>query len=655
MGDATVEMTLQELFDWLQGDTPDETVESEKLAVIDDLLGAGSLPDEREGLQRIKFHLLADTPWPTAQKIEAALAILENGADTDRLGVRPGQLGDRMRANYNTPPELVARVLDHEIALHGRIVDQLENGVAPPDVIANSPQPRYTKAALYNGYGATLHDAAKGDEDMLRRADDELAKADALLEPGDPPEAVLQVLANRFYVWAALEDWTSCRARTADFDAALERLRAQNPGLAKHRQFRSLLTKALGVTVLGALYAGSTGEGWRRFRKIDGRSDRLPTPDAQTVDIFMAPLAFPVIGFVASALGHGDTMVQVVELPELHRSGLMDMLSEADTGWFTGYAALAEQKVEAFKAALDASVERLEHELRPLLERVDPKRPVLELAPSNLLAHLPIHLLRGDNDRPLLETHRVRYAAPNRSVSESTPAADSRPGHFLGIANPRADLRHAEAEVDDLAKLFGEPPVLRAKQATRQAVIDRINGVQTAIYLHFAGHARHQWSEDIDARLKLAKGEVLTETDIREHIRLPPGSLVVLSACESGLPDSFRMPFDYGSLARAFLSVGAAGVISALWPVDDRSTALLMRRFYELHLGGMDPAAALRGAQLWLRDLTETHRVAYITLRGGMRAFGLEGVGEVDAQKAADDDRPYAHPYFWAGFTYTTR
>jgi hypothetical protein len=47
------------------------------------------------------------------------------------------------------------------------------------------------------------------------------------------------------------------------------------------------------------------------------------------------------------------------------------------------------------------------------------------------------------------------------------------------------------------------------------------------------------------------------------------------------------------------MSAGSKSVLASLWKVDDRATAVLMRRFYESMLQkGMSPAAALRAAQL---------------------------------------------------------
>ncbi len=77
--------------------------------------------------------------------------------------------------------------------------------------------------------------------------------------------------------------------------------------------------------------------------------------------------------------------------------------------------------------------------------------------------------------------------------------------------------------------------------------------------------------------------------------------LVVLSACETALGKDVRGE-GVMSLSRAFLHAGARRVLVSLWPVEDRATADLMRRFYTgLFRDGLSPAAALRHAQDDLR------------------------------------------------------
>ncbi|HEY2293402.1 MAG TPA: CHAT domain-containing tetratricopeptide repeat protein, partial [Thermoanaerobaculia bacterium] len=85
------------------------------------------------------------------------------------------------------------------------------------------------------------------------------------------------------------------------------------------------------------------------------------------------------------------------------------------------------------------------------------------------------------------------------------------------------------------------------------------------------------------------------------RLRLP-ADLVVLSACETALGKDVRGEGVVG-LARAFLYAGTQRVLVSLWPLEDKATAELMRRFYEgLFRRGLPPAEALRQAQTALRS-----------------------------------------------------
>jgi len=78
--------------------------------------------------------------------------------------------------------------------------------------------------------------------------------------------------------------------------------------------------------------------------------------------------------------------------------------------------------------------------------------------------------------------------------------------------------------------------------------------------------------------------------------------LVVLSACETALGKEIRGEGLMG-MTRGFFYAGANTVVSSLWQVPDRATAELMRIFYqEMLQNGRSPAAALRLAQLKIRD-----------------------------------------------------
>jgi CHAT domain-containing protein len=111
---------------------------------------------------------------------------------------------------------------------------------------------------------------------------------------------------------------------------------------------------------------------------------------------------------------------------------------------------------------------------------------------------------------------------------------------------------------------------------------------------------------------------------------------VLLAACATHIAGrSYDASF---SLSTAFLVAGARSVIGSLWAVQSASTGVLM---YELHrqltAAGLDPAAALRQAQLWMLDPDRPVDGLPEELTEGLPLGGL------------------ADPYRWAGFAHLGR
>jgi len=220
------------------------------------------------------------------------------------------------------------------------------------------------------------------------------------------------------------------------------------------------------------------------------------------------------------------------------------------------------------------------------------------------------------------------------------------------VANPTGDLKFAETEVESVAQFFegGAVAQLSRDEAVKNRVIAEMG---SAGYLHFACHGFHHWSEPLRSGIVLGQGSVLTTLELLEQRMVQHARLVVLSACETGLVDLSRSPDELIGLPIGFLNAGASGVISTLWAVNDQATSLLIEAFYRNHLErGMEPAAALRQAQTWLRSATRKELGEYYSslLRMSTDAayFGLEEM----VLKGQPEDRPYAHPYYWAAFTY---
>ena len=88
---------------------------------------------------------------------------------------------------------------------------------------------------------------------------------------------------------------------------------------------------------------------------------------------------------------------------------------------------------------------------------------------------------------------------------------------------------------------------------------------------------------------------ILTAFEVAE-LDLSNTSLVVLSACETGLGDIFSSEGVFG-LQRAFKSAGVKQLLISLWNVPDQKTAELMNLFYQNFINGSPPAEALSKAQ----------------------------------------------------------
>lgn len=211
-------------------------------------------------------------------------------------------------------------------------------------------------------------------------------------------------------------------------------------------------------------------------------------------------------------------------------------------------------------------------------------------------------------------------------------------------------------EIESLAGLLKAQPLLDLQVTQKAFSAD----APKATLIHLACHGT-AWFSDSDHRfafapppvLRLSKGGLSFRDILRTQ--LDHTGLVTLSACDSGAVDRSLSWDEFEGLPHVFLQAGAANVVSSLWSVDDRSTSLLMQRFYSnLKQLGESPAQALREAALWLRDsswkdLRATLNEAPSATRGA-RHLGAAAQFSVEG---APDDRPYSHPAYWAPFFVT--
>jgi CHAT domain-containing protein len=190
----------------------------------------------------------------------------------------------------------------------------------------------------------------------------------------------------------------------------------------------------------------------------------------------------------------------------------------------------------------------------------------------------------------------------NAAARESAPDA-IRAATDVGLQD-FVRLRFSRTEAEEIARMAPAEATLKALDfdASRETVLSRDLGQYRIV--HFATHSL------LNNEHPELSGVVLSLVDragrpqngflrLYDIYNLRLGSdLVVLSACQTALGGEIKGEGLIG-LTRGFLYAGAPRVVATLWEIDDRTTAEVMKRFYEAMLvRGERPAAALRAAQV---------------------------------------------------------
>ncbi|HVR99777.1 MAG TPA: CHAT domain-containing protein, partial [Thermoanaerobaculia bacterium] len=295
--------------------------------------------------------------------------------------------------------------------------------------------------------------------------------------------------------------------------------------------------------------------------------------------------------------------------------------------------------------------------LGPVAERLGKRR--LVIVADGELCYLPFGMLpvaEPGGAIPLLARHEIANAhsasavALQRRLAHRTPA----PGTVAVLADPvfdPADPRLAaragqptaagggtRSTASSPASSFFRLPWSRREAEAIAAVapagrsllaLDFRASRATALSPDLAGYRIVHFATHgiIDTRTPALSGLMLSRVDehgapregflgLRDVYNLRLGAdLAVLSGCETALGKQVRGEGLVG-LTQGFLYAGARQVIASLWRIEDRATAELMSRFYRgLLVENQSPAAALRQAQLAIRD-----------------------------------DKRWRSPYYWSGF-----
>lgn len=274
---------------------------------------------------------------------------------------------------------------------------------------------------------------------------------------------------------------------------------------------------------------------------------------------------------------------------------------------------------EAWRAPAAALGEGL---LTPVADWLDDARRLV-LIPDGALHRLPFGVLAFGDGPPLVERTSIEVA-PSLTILATLERRTGRGERWVGFGDPEYDVpadgaargaagphraalpalpgtRQELVQVE--AQLAGARRLYLGAMATESAALREAARADVA---HFACHGL------LDDRFPLRSGLALSASradpledgvlhgyEILERLRTQ-AELVVLSGCDTGGGQVIGGEGLLG-LSRAFLGAGARSLLVSHWGIADRSTAVLIERFYRGLSEGLDRDAALQQAQRSVR------------------------------------------------------
>jgi CHAT domain-containing protein/tetratricopeptide (TPR) repeat protein len=199
------------------------------------------------------------------------------------------------------------------------------------------------------------------------------------------------------------------------------------------------------------------------------------------------------------------------------------------------------------------------------------------------------------------DTRGLSLSSAVTDVAGTTPASATAPAGGFQLLR----LNGTRVEAQQIANLTrasgGQADVWLDLDANEANMTTR--DIKKYRVIHIATHGllnaeRPQFTGIVLSLVGNKSGDGFLRTDEVFNLNLG-GSLVMLSACETGLGKERRGEGVIG-LTRAFMYAGAPTVGVSLWSVADKSTADLMTDFYKRLLATPDasPSASMRAAQV---------------------------------------------------------
>jgi CHAT domain-containing protein len=234
------------------------------------------------------------------------------------------------------------------------------------------------------------------------------------------------------------------------------------------------------------------------------------------------------------------------------------------------------------------------------------------------LDQVPFPALVQPNGRFLIEDFALTIAPGIRAYTTAREHAHRVPT-LLSVGNPFIDharystlpsLEAAAREAADVAEMYPDANVLLEREATKERVIALM---QQSTIVHLATHALTDASDPQQSRILLATqptgDDALTASEVAA-MNLHHVDMVVLAGCRTA---ATGQAWGYlQSVSASFLAAGARHVVGSLWDIEDSSGRELSVELHRALRRGLEPAEAVREAQL---ALIHSSQPAYRAIR----------------------------------------
>lgn len=246
----------------------------------------------------------------------------------------------------------------------------------------------------------------------------------------------------------------------------------------------------------------------------------------------------------------------------------------------------------------------------------------ITIVANGTLGTLPFDPLLSDSEQqiksynhsyiPLLLEGR-EYVSTNPSLAIFIPSFPKEElGQDSGVfrSNYLGHLPFAKTEEESIVKAFPQAKILYSKEANKNQLE---KALKTNSIVHLITHTKQSNFNIDNSFIALNNNDGnIDSLFYKEYSEMECNAdMVVLSSCETA-----HGPYISGigikSFTRSILSQGAKSVVATLWPVNDRSTALIMGEYYKNLEKGMPKSVALSHAkQSYLNTVDENYKHPY--------------------------------------------